>query len=223
MQLPTEPSEQQLAAILSALHDDRIDRFLPAAAGSREDAFRLYCWNCTICEAFYISLHFAEIAVRNAINSHLIDRLGEHWFENRALIGSLEPKRKADLDSLLIAERRKHGTGMTCHHLVSELSFGFWQHLLTKRFGRIVWAPGINSAFPNLPNSFNRQDVHDRVEVIRKWRNRVFHHKPIFDRGPSARHQDALELIRWVSHHLADWVTVASQVTVAIQLRPIKA
>ena len=96
MQLPTEPSETQLAAILSALHDDRIDRFLPAAAGSREDAFRLYCWNCMICEAFYISLHFSEIAVRNSINSHLISRLGENWFENRALIGTLDPSRNPD-------------------------------------------------------------------------------------------------------------------------------
>lgn len=222
MQLPTVPTEPQLAAILSALHDDRIDRFLPAASGSREDAFRLYCWNCTICEAYYLPLHFAEIAVRNAINSHLIDRLGEEWFDNRALIGSLEDSRKADLIGLLAAERRKHGEAMTCHHLVSELSFGFWLHLLTKRFGRIIWASGMKAAFPNLPNALDRQDVYDRVEIINKWRNRVFHHKPIFDRGPSTKHNDLLQLIRWISHDLADWVTQASMVTNAIQLRPVK-
>lgn len=221
MQLPNEPNEQQLAAILSAVHDDRIDRFLPAASGSRDDAFRLYCWNGLLCEAFYLPLHFAEITVRNAVNSHLIERFGDKWFENRAIVGSMDPKRQADLNELLNTEKRRHGTKMTCHHLVSELSFGFWQHLLTKRFGRVIWAKGMQDAFPNLPNSLDRQDIHDRVEVVRKWRNRIAHHKPIFDRGPSAKFQDTVQLIRWVCHDVADWVTTASNVTTAIQSRPL--
>lgn len=222
MQLPIEPDEAQFTAILKAVHDDRIDRFLPAAAGSREDAFRLYLWNCGLCEAFYLPLHFAEIAVRNAINGHLINRFGENWFENRALIGNMDPKRQAEFGELLDAERARHGDKMTCHHLVSEMSFGFWQHLLTKRFGRVVWAPGIKTAFPHLPNSMDRQEVHDRIETVRKWRNRIAHHKPIFDRGPSAKLQETLQLIHWVCHDVATWVTAATKVTVAIQLRPVK-
>jgi len=222
MQLPPEPNAAQLTAILRAVHDDRIDRFLPAASGSREDAFRLYLWNCALCEAFYLPLHFAEIAVRNAIHEHLIDRYGEQWFENRAIIGNLEPKRQEEFSQLLAEGRQRHKENLTCHHLVSELSFGFWQHLLTKRFGRVVWAPGIKSAFPNLPNAMERQDVYDRIEIVRKWRNRIAHHKPIFDRGPSAKYQEILELMHWVCHDVANWVTTASNVTVAIQMRPVK-
>lgn len=222
MQLPIEPNRPQLAAILRAVHDDRIDRFLPAAAGSREDAFVLYLWNCALCEAFYLPLHFAEISVRNAINGHLISRFGELWFENRAVIGSMDPKRQQEFQDLLKSEQSRHGDAMTCHHLVSELSFGFWQHLLTKRFRRVVWAKGIKEAFPNLPNSVDIQAVHDRIEIIRKWRNRIAHHKPVFDRGPTARYQDTVQLISWVCHDVADWVTAASNVTAAIQLRPIK-
>lgn len=222
MQLPIEPNAQQLAAILSAVHDDRIDRFLPAAAGSREDAFRLYCWNGLLCEAFYLPLHFAEIAVRNAINGHLINRFGDRWYENRAIIGNLDPKRQADLSELIEAETRRHRQKMTCHHLVSEMSFGFWQHLLTKRFNRVIWARGVAVAFPNLPKSMDRQSIHDRIETIRKWRNRIAHHKPIFDRGPSAKYQEILQLTRWICHDLADWLTTASTVQTAIQLRPVK-
>lgn len=220
MQLPMKPDATQLVAILRAVHDDRIDRFLPAAEGSREDAFLLYCWNCSLCEAFYLPLHFAEISVRNAINSHLIQRLGAEWYENRALIGSLDPKRQSDLSDLLDSERARHGAKLTCHHLVSELSFGFWQHLLTKRFQRIVWARGVHTAFPNLPEAMDRQDVFDRVETVRKWRNRIAHHKPIFDKGPTAKLQDTLELIHWVCADVAKWVTSASRVTGAIQMRP---
>ena len=125
MQLPIEPDEQQLTAILAAVHDDRIDRFLPAAAGSRDDAFRLYLWNCTLCEAFYLPMHFAEIAVRNAIHNHLINRFTVNWFDNRALIGNLDPKRQDEFKELLDSKRQRHGDQMTCHHLVSELSSGF--------------------------------------------------------------------------------------------------
>ena len=221
MQLPIDPAERQLAAIIRAVHDDRIDRFLPAAAGSRDDAFRLYLWNCALCESFYLPMHFAEIAVRNAIHAHLIRRMGETWFENLALVNSLDDRRRRDLDDLLVTERVRHGANLTCNHLVSELSFGFWQHLLTKRFGRIIWGPGVRCAFPNLPNGLDRQDVYDRVEIVRKWRNRIAHHKPIFDRGPSAKYQDILQLIRWVCDDVADWVTSASKVSGAIALRPI--
>ncbi len=222
MQLPNEPVGPQLVAIIRAVHDDRIDRFLPAAAGSREDAFRLYLWNCALCEAFYLPMHFAEISVRNAIHEHLTNRLTHKWFENQAFINTLDHRRRQDLEELLEAERRRHGDKLTCHHLVSELSFGFWQHLLTKRFDRFVWARGLQTAFPNLPESIGRQEVHDRVEVIRKWRNRIAHHKPIFDRGPSARYQDILQLIRWVCIDVADWVTSASQVSSAVALRPVQ-
>lgn len=222
MQLPDSPSDTQLTALIAAIHDDRLDRFLPAAKGSREDAFKLYLWNCLLCESFYLPMHFAEIAVRNAIHSHLMARLGEKWFENRAFVNSLDTRRATDLEDLLTAERKRHGDNLTCHHLVSELSFGFWQHLLTKRFGRLIWGPGIKAAFPNLPNALDRQAVYDRVEAVRKWRNRIAHHKPIFDHGPSAKLQDTLQLVRWVCHDVADWVTSSASVSAAIDLRPVK-
>jgi len=111
---------------------------------------------------------------------------------------------------------------MTAHHLVSELSFGFWQHLLTKRFQRVLWPRGMSDTFPNLPVTMGRQDVHDRVETIRKWRNRIAHHKPVFDQGPMRKHQETIQMIRWVCQETADWVTANSKVTAAIDLRPIK-
>ena len=167
-------------------------------------------------------MHFAEITVRNAIHNHLIDRYSEDWITNRAIIGNLDPRRQDEFDELLQNEIKRHGDNLTCHHLVSELSFGFWQHLLTKRFGRLIWASGIKPAFPNLPNAMDRQDVYNRVEIVRKWRNRIAHHKPIFDRNPSAKYQEILQLSHWVCHDVANWVTSASRVSHAIALRPIE-
>lgn len=222
MQLPNEPSEAQLAALVAAVHNDRIERYLPAAKGSRSDAFKLYMWNGCICEAFYLPLHYAEISVRNTIHNRLIERCSDRWYENLAIVNTLGDRQRKDLTELIETERKHHGLLMTAHHLVSELSFGFWQHLLTKRFTRILWPRGMKDAFPNLPNQMERQDVHDRVETVRKWRNRIAHHKPAFDQGPTRTHQEILQLIRWVCQDTAEWVTANSHVTAAIDLRPVK-
>lgn len=223
MQLTNVPSAEQFPAIIAAMHDDRIDRYLPAAGGSKHDAFSLYLWNCALCEAFYLPLHFAEIAVRNTIHNRLTDRLGEQWFDQQLLKNIIGDRQFRDLEDAVRDERSRHGLLMNRHHLVASLSFGFWQHLLTNRFNRLLWPRGMNDAFPNLPNAMARGDVHDRVEIIRKWRNRIAHHKAIFDQGPTRKFQETVQLIRWVSHDVADWVTEAAHVSEAIALRPIPA
>jgi hypothetical protein len=221
MQLANEPTPAQFPAIVAALHDDRIERYVPAAGGSMEDAFRLYLWNCSICEAFYSPLHFAEVALRNAVHTRLIDRLGMAWFNERTFKTILDAKNRSDLEDALAKERACHGVLTTGHHLVSALSLGFWLHLMTKRFDRLLWANGLRLAFPNLPNAMSREDVYQRINVIRHWRNRIAHHRAIFDQGPTRKHQETIQLIRWVSHDLADWITSGSQVGQAIALRPI--
>lgn len=221
MQLTNAPSEAQFPAVIAAMHDDRISRYMPAAGGSQADAFRLYLWNCALCEAFYLPLHIAEISVRNAIHHRLSERLGEQWYDNGTFKNILANRQDDDLASAVREERQRHGVLMSRHHLVSSLSFGFWQHLLTNRFNRLLWPRGMAEAFPNLPNSMRRSDVHDRVEIIRKWRNRIAHHKAIFDEGPTRRYQETVQLIRWVCHDVADWVTETSTVSEAVALRPL--
>ena len=221
MQLTNAPTAVQFPAIIAAMHDDRIDRYVPAAGGNQEDAFRLYLWNCALCEAFYMPLHFAEIAVRNAIHSRLTARLGEQWFDQQLLKNIIGDRQLHDLDDAVREERNRHGLLMNRHHLVSSLSFGFWQHLLTNRFQRLLWPRGMKDAFPNLPNAMQRSDVHDRIEIIRKWRNRIAHHKAIFDQGPTRKYQETIQLIHWVCHDVAQWVTDSARVSEAVALRPI--
>lgn len=223
MQLTNEPTAAQFPAIIAAMHDDRIDRYMPAAGGSKEDAFRLYLWNGALCEAFYLPLHIAEISVRNAIHTRLSTRLGEQWYDNKTLKNVMGERQLRDMEDAVREERHRHGVLMNRHHLVSSLSFGFWQHLLTNRFHRLLWPRGMLDAFPNLPNQFERHDVHDRVEIIRKWRNRIAHHKAIFDEGPTRKHQETIQLVRWVCHDVADWLTAASKVPIAVALRPVRA
>jgi hypothetical protein len=220
MQLTNAPSAAQFPAVLDAFHDERINRYLPAA-GTPEDAFRLYLWNCTLCEAFYLPLHVAEVVCRNAIHRRLRDRVGDQWFNNGTLNNLLSNSDYDDLTHAIEEETAQHGAAMTCHHLVSALSFGFWQHLLTKRFNRLLWENGLRFSFPNLPLAMGRQEVHDRIEALRRWRNRIAHHRAIFDKGPSAKFQECLQFVRWVSDDVGEWLASGSQVNAAISVRPV--
>jgi hypothetical protein len=223
MQLTTPPTAEQFPAIAEAMHAARIDRYLPAAGGSQEDAFQLYLWNCALCEAFYLPLHISEVVVRNAMQTLLLSRLGEQWYANTTFRSLLDMKYAKSLDGAIDDERKQHGILLTSHHVVSAVSFGFWQHLLTKRFDRLLWQRGLRVAFPHLPNSATRQTVYDQMNVIRKWRNRIAHHQAIFDKGPMRHYQETLKLALWVSLDVGSWLTSCSKVTAAIDLRPVPA
>jgi hypothetical protein len=124
------------------------------------------------------------------------------------------------LASILNEEKLQHGNGVTGHHVVSSSTFGFWEHFATKRFERLLWTKGIRSIFPNAPNDIRREDIQALIESVRRWRNRIAHHRAIFDKGPMRKHQDALELIKFVCADTYAWVTKASRVPMALQLRP---
>lgn len=220
MQLTNFPTATQFPAVIAAMHGDRIERYLPAAGGLQEDALRLYLWNCTLCESFYLPLHIAEVACRNAIHQRLCDRLGRTWYEHPIFLRTLDARRTDELNAALYEERKQHNSSMTEHHLCSSLMFAFWGHLLTKRFDRLLWSDGVQVAFPNLPRAMGREQVHERFNELRQWRNRIAHHRAIFDRKPTAKAQHTFQLVRWVSHDLADWLTSASKVSQAINLRP---
>lgn len=220
MQLINVPSAEKVAVLERSLQKERLQRYMPAAGKDVIQSFRLYMWNCAISESFYISLHFAEIVCRNAIHKRLLDRFGADWYRNPIFQKVLDTRHLNDLMAAVSDESSQHNGGCTAHHVVSALSFGFWQHLLTKRFERLLWSNGLGSAFPGLPSNVTRDDLYRRVESIRRWRNRIAHHRAIFDKGPTRKHSEAIELIRWSCQQTGEWVSSISNVPEVISSRP---
>lgn len=220
MQLTNAPTARQFLAVEQALQTERLARYLPAAGMDKAAAMDLYLWNCAICEAFFVPLHFCEIVCRNAIHRALLFHLGQNWYDNATFRKVLNPRFLSDLDNALYDERKQHGTQMTAHHVASALMFGFWEHLATKRFNRMLWPKGIVHNFPGAHYSKGTTDLHDLIESARRWRNRIAHHRAIFDKDPMRKHHDILELIKWVCPDTAAWVAASSKVPVAIGLRP---
>ena len=220
MQLTNAPGVNEFPRVVFALHEERILRYFSAAERDMDRAFRYYLWNCALCESFHFALHVAEIVCRNAIHKALIARFGERWFEDTRLLRLIDKRYRNELRSILNEERLQHGNGVTGHHVVSASTFGLWEHFSAKRFDRLLWAKGVGSVFPNAPKEITRQDIQNLIESVRRWRNRIAHHRAIFDKGPMRKHQDALNLIKFVCADTYAWVAKASRVPMALQLRP---
>jgi hypothetical protein len=220
MQLINAPDPRTFPSIEAALQSERIARYLPAAHKDKTVAFNYYLWNCLLCESFHVVMHFAEIVCRNALHNSLVKRCGLDWYNNDLFVKLLSDRFKTELRIALEQERLQHRDRVTSHHVVSALTFGFWEHLATKRFERFLWAKGIQNVFQHAPKDTSLDDVHALIESVRRWRNRIAHHRAIFDKRPMRKHQDALDLIALACPETASWVAAASKVPVAISLRP---
>lgn len=220
MQLINAPEDTKFPAIEAAIHSERLTRYLPAAGMNKKIAFDFYMWNCLICESFHLSLHFAEIICRNTLHSGLTARCGMDWYNHVTFRKLLSDDYLSELDSAVANETKQHRAKMTTNHVVSALTFGFWEHLTTKRFERFLWAKGIPNVFPNAPATMQLIELHNLIESVRRWRNRIAHHRAIFDKGPMKKHQDALRLIEIACNDTQTWVSSASRLPQALTLRP---
>ena len=205
------------------MQQERVERYLAAAERDLGQAFRLYLWNCALCEAFHVPLHFAEITTRNAMQRGLASAFGEEWYENRTFQSILDRRFEEELRSATEGEMAQHNGDFTAHHATSALTFGFWEHIATKRFKRTVWRRGVTvvfRGFPQMPPGQAIELLHGKIESVRRWRNRIAHHNAIFDKGPHQKFQDSIELIKYVCADTADYVNSISRVSDVINSRP---
>jgi len=181
-------------------------RYLPEAKGNRHLALRLYIWNARLCESFYLPIQLAEVAARNAIHKPVERRFRADWYVSAGFEAILPPKLKDELKKVVSDERRGRGSQFTVNHVVAGLSFGFWLNLLTSSYDKHLWANGLRGSFPRLPRSVDRQQLHERLDQLRRFRNKIAHHYAIFDKSPRAELQNAMQILDWIcadSHWLA--------------------
>ena len=109
--------------------------------------------------------------------------------------------------------------------VIAELSFFFWQNLFTRRFESRLWVPHLRTVMPCLDVtqevSILRRLVFDELESVRKLRNRIAHHEPIFNRDLEVD----LRRIRWLielrSPETAVWMMENQQVEYLLTKRPV--
>ncbi|MGH1377144.1 MAG: hypothetical protein ACRBCK_12460 [Alphaproteobacteria bacterium] len=112
----------------------------------------------------------------------------------------------------------------TMGKVVAELKFVFWEKIFTKRHDKRLWDMHIKTAFPHAPSTLStsqiRSQIYNDVLVIRKLRNRIAHHEPIFSRNNLDDYNKIHELIAWRNTVTVDWMQNIQTVTQLISQRP---
>lgn len=208
--------------LIATLSVARFSTYRAAAGDDDELGLELYAWHARLASALMLPAHFAEVATRNAVSDALTATYGERWPWSPGFERSLpDPAHGySPTRDLRDVRRYHHTTGK----VIAELKFVFWQKLFTARHDDRLWRSRIETVFPNAeagtaPSAL-RSRVYEDLEVIRRLRNRLAHHEPVFARDLTADLARIMELIELRSAATADWVREMETVTALLVERP---
>lgn len=217
----------QLREIPHVISAPRFATYLRATEGNSVRALELYQWNLELSSAFLIPLQVAEVAVRNGVVFAIERQYGLNWHQSPGFAKSL-PKPatgyKPYVDFTKTLEKLQVQNNATAGKIVAELKFAFWESMLTRRHDNRLWRPFFTQAFPNADVEDSiymaRQRARNHLEEIRKLRNRIAHHEPIFTRNTMDDYNRILDVIRWRSTIACDWVDSVQTVVALSDQRP---
>ena len=221
------PSRADVSAIRRVLSAARLSTFEQYQTQSgrplnANEALQLYTWNVQISSAFMNPLHIGEVAVRNAVAQAIERKFGNRWPWSQGFERSLpNPSRGYNpRKNLTEAKHRQETAGK----VIPELNFVFWQRMFTSRFHQRIWQEQIKRFFPNAPQDWSEQhlqkSLYRELDKIRRLRNRIAHHEPIFSRDLTDDFQGLEKIIRWRCSETADWMLRNQQVEPLIQQCP---
>jgi len=212
-------------AVKAALSPARMGTY-EAAVGVTSDndlsALKLYAWNADVSGALLAPLHVCEVVVRNAVSDVLATLYTPTWPWNRTFELSLpDPQRGySPRQDLLSARRSARTTGK----VIPELKFVFWQKMFTGRYDGRLWTPHIRRVLPNLSGSMTiaqcRQSIYDDLEQLRRLRNRIAHHEPIFTRNLFDDYQKIHNIVGYRCIETAAWLDRNQIATRVIAAKP---
>jgi hypothetical protein len=187
-------------ALEKTLSRERLAKYLDETGQNLDAAIALYERNTRLSEAFYSPLQAVEICLRNHLNGAISNAFGVLWYENR-----VPPLTDDSLRMIFEAkEELKKDGRITPGRVVAELKFAFWVGLLAPKYDATLWRGCLYRAFP-AAGGRPRRRIHSRFNAIRRFRNRVAHHEPIFHLFPVIRHQEIIEAIGWMCRSTSAW------------------
>ena len=190
---------------------------MTAAGGDAEFALELYAWNIQVSEAFFPILSAAEVCLRNTVSARVIQKYGYQWWENAEFHQLLGGTGKG---IVLRARNKLSKEGVvTSGRMIAELTFGFWVKMLRTENVPVLWEP-LHTHFSDLPATVSHDDFYSRCDEVAKFRNRIFHHEPIFDGDILREYGTILELTKWISADKGEWIQKYSRVAMVTRTKP---
>lgn len=228
--------------MIRLLSTPRLGTYTAARSGSVPEALELYRWNLDISMAFFESIHYFEVAFRNAIDSsvekwydatHGRPDVGLHsWLEPTAnhTAANGVPARVAGLNGYsqqlvqaAIRNAAKRHTQVDHGHVVAQLTLGFWHHLVMPASAsasaaqKAMWGRAVKPAFVS---SVAQTKLDASVQKIVDLRNRIAHHEPIFDEKLRDQYANLLTTAEQIEPGLGWWIDTTSRVETVLQARP---
>lgn len=198
----------------------RLAGYIHHCGGDVTDALELYRWNAEISATMWEPIGHLEVALRNALAGRLAARhrrLGRSgsWLDppQRELTDRAQGE-VADAGRR-VRRNRKH---LTDGQIISELGFGFWRFLVSRRNRTTLW-PDLATGFPHAPNR-RIQTVEEPLERVHAFRNRLAHHHRIWSQPIDDRYNDVLRLAGYIDPVLADWIAANARVHSVLARRP---
>lgn len=193
-------------ALERAISRDRLEKYLAEQGGDLDAALALYERNMLLSEAFYVPLQALEVCLRNAINDRMGAVYGHSWLTDPVIAPLNDFSR-----SMINAALSELGHDPADGQIVAELKFAFWVGLLGPQYDATLWRRALFRCF-SAGRGRRRSEVHGRLNAIRRLRNRIAHHEPIFHRPLADLHDEIIEAIGWICPHSRDWALHHSRV-----------
>lgn len=211
-------------SIKNALSPARVGTYEAATTANPPlpGALALYAWNAQVSAAMMAPLHLCEVALRNAVADALEAIYGPRWpWEATFTVSLPNPTRGYNARQDLLKVRiGKATTGK----VIPELKFVFWQTMFTSRFDGRIWTPHLRAVMPHLDPVKTvaqlRSLIYIELDQLRKLRNRIAHHEPIFTRNLADDFQKIQELIAFRCPITSAWMVANQQATALIGVKP---
>ncbi len=111
--------------------------------------------------------------------------------------------------------------------VIPDLKFAFWQRMFTGRHDTRLWDSELFRVMPNLDTAQSvaalRFAIYNDLEDVRRLRNRIAHHEPIFTRDLADDYQKILALVSYRCAVTAAWLDENQQAEAVIAVKPSQA
>lgn len=211
-------SSVNLENIKKTLSEPRLSTY-EKQTDTLKNALDLYRWNAQVSSALFDCIAMCEVVLRNAVSEAICSSsFGDKWVWNTTFAGHFPLEIRQTLHKL--ARKRKI---KTLDRAIPELTFIFWQSVLTSRFDNNIWNDNLFAVFPNVVNSdvaVVRQAIYTQMGQVRSLRNRIAHHETITKRDLQNDFETIVQLINYRCTDTANWLMENQQVTHLLANRP---
>jgi len=195
---------------------------------SIEGALKLYQWNIELSSAYLVPLHFYEVILRNCVSNAIEASYTHSWHNDQSFINSLNIRNKESINKAISkAKQNRRVNNPSIGAVIAEMYFIFWERMFTNRYDNAIWGVHLNTVLPNSPSilhfSRKRTTIFDSTNKIRKLRNRIAHHEPIFNSNRFNHIEivaDIEKIISWRCIETKKWLNQRNKVLTILSKKP---